>query len=64
MCINAFLLFLSRLRHKTFEYRNMSAWGGAQFVPMGMPIISWKIFPAKTTKILSTKNSSILMMSS
>ena len=37
---------------------------GAQFVPIGMPTVCWKTFPAKTTKILSTRNSSILMMSS
>ena len=36
---------------------------GAQFVPIGMPTVCWKTFPAKTTKILSTRNSSILMMS-
>ena len=30
---------------------------GAQFVPMGMPVICWKTFPAKTTKMLSTRNS-------
>ena len=48
----------------SYEYRNMSARRGAQFVPMGMPIICWKTFPAKTTKMLSTRNSSILIMSS
>ena len=47
-----------------YEYRNMLARRGAQFVPMGMPIICWKTFPAQTTKILSTRHSSILMMSS
>ena len=47
----------------SYEYRNMSARRGAQLVPMGMPIICWKTFPAKTTKMLSTRNSSILMMS-
>ena len=30
----------------SYEYRNMSARRGAQFVPMGMPIICWKNFPA------------------
>ena len=25
----------------SYEYRNMSASRGAQFVPMGMPIITW-----------------------
>ena len=48
----------------SYEYKNMSARRGAQFVSMGMPIICWKTFPAKTTKMLSTRNSSILMMSS
>ena len=48
----------------SYEYRNMSARRGAQFVPMGIPIICWKPFPAKTTKMLSTRNSSILKMSS
>ena len=38
----------------------MSARSGAQFVPIGMPTVCWKTFPAKTTKILSTRNSSIL----
>ena len=46
------------------EYRNMSARRGAQFVPIGMPTICWKTFPPKTTKMLSTRNSSMLMMSS
>ena len=48
----------------SYEYRNMSARRGAQFVPIGMPIICWKTFPPKTTKMLSTRNSSMLMMSS
>ena len=48
----------------SYEYRNMSARRGAQFVPIGMPTICWKTFPWKTTKMLSTRNSSILMMSS
>ena len=48
----------------SYEYRNMSARRGAQFVSMGMPIMCWKIFPANTTKMLSTRNSCILMMSS
>ena len=48
----------------SYEYRNMSARRGAQFVPMGRPIICWKTFPAKTTKMLSTRNSSNLIMSS
>ena len=37
---------------------------GAQFVPIGMPTVCWKTFPAKPMKILSTRNSSILMMPS
>ena len=32
--------------------------------PIGMPTICWKTFPPKTTKMLSTRNSSMLMMSS
>ena len=52
------------MNSSSYEYRNMSARRGAQFVPMGMPIICWKTFPVKTTKMLSSKNSSILMMSS
>ena len=31
----------------SYEYRNMSARRGAQYVPMGMPIICLKTFPAK-----------------
>ena len=46
------------------EYRNMSGRRGAQFVHMGMPIIYLKTIPAKTTKMLSTRNSNILIMSS
>ena len=41
------------------EYRNMSARRGIQFVTMGMPIICLKTSPTKTTKMLSTTNSSI-----
>ena len=48
----------------SYEYRKMSARRRAQFVPIGMPTVCWKTFPAKTTKILSTRNPSILMMSS
>ena len=48
----------------SYEYRNMSARRGAQFVPIGMPTIYWKTFPSKTTKMLSTRNSSMLMMPS
>ena len=55
------------MKSASYEYRNMSARRGAQLqnvVPIGMPTVCWKTFPAKTTKILSTRNSSILMMSS
>ena len=48
----------------SYEYRNMSARRGAQFVPIGMSTICWKTFPPKTTKLLSTRNSSMIMMSS
>ena len=46
----------------SYEYRNMTAGRVAQFVPMGMPIICWKTFPAKTTKMVSTRNSSIHLL--
>ena len=46
----------------SYEYRNVSARRGAQFVPIGMPTICWKTFPPKTTKMLSTRNSRMLMM--
>ena len=36
---------------------------GVQFVPIGMATVCLRTFPAKTTKILPTRNSSILMMS-
>ena len=42
----------------------MSARRGSQFVSIGILTICWKTFPEKTTKILSTRNSSILLMSS
>ena len=48
----------------SYEYRNMSARRGAQFVPIGMPTFCWKTFPPKTTKMLSTINSSMLIISS
>ena len=48
----------------SYEYRNMSTRTGALFVPIGMPNICWKTFPPKTTKMLSTRNTSMLMMSS
>ena len=46
------------------EYRKISARIGAQFVLIEMQTVCWKTFLAKTTTILSTRNSSILMMSS
>ena len=52
------------MNNASYEYRDMSARRGAQFVPIGMPTICWKTFHPKTTKMLSTKNSSMLMMSS
>ena len=63
---NRFLPFESKdcMISVSYEYRNMSARRGAQCVPMEMPIICWKNFSAQTTKMLSIKNSSILMMSS
>ena len=48
----------------SYEYRNMSARRGARLVPIGMPTIYWKTFLPKTTEMLSTRNSSMLMMSS
>ena len=48
----------------SYEYRNMLARRGAQFVPIGMPTICWKTFPPMTTKMLSTRNSCVLMMQS
>ena len=36
----------------------------AKLVTIGIPTICWKFFPAKATKMLSTRNSGILMMSS
>ena len=44
--------------------RNMSARRGAQLVLIGMPTICWKTFSPRTTKMLSTRNSSMLIMSS
>ena len=64
------LIFLFQVESKdcinsaSYEYRNMSARRGAQFVPIGMPTICWKTFPPKTTKMLSTRISSMIMMSS
>ena len=39
------------MKSASYEYRNMSARRGAQFVPMGMPIIcckSWKVMSQKS----------------
>ena len=48
----------------SYEYRNMSGRRGTQLVSIGMPTTCWKIFPPKITKLLSTRNSSMLVMSS
>ena len=51
----------------SYEYRYMSARRGAQFVqlcPLECRLSVGKPFPPKTTKMLSTRNSSMLMMSS
>ena len=47
-----------------YDRQNMSDRRGAQLVPIGIPTLSWKTFPTKTSKILSTRNASVLMMSS
>ena len=60
----SFPLIADCMKSASYEYRKMSARQREQFVPIGMPTVCWKTFPAKTTKILSTRNSSILMMSS
>ena len=60
----SFPLRANTMKSASYEYRKMSARRRAQFVPIGMPTVCWKTFPVKTTKILSTSNSSILMMSS
>ena len=52
------------MNYASYEYRKMSARRGAQFMPIGMPTICWKTFPPKTTKMLSTRNSNMLTMSS
>ena len=52
------------MKSASYEDIKMSARSGAQFVSIGMPTVCWKIFPAKATKILSTRNSIILMISS
>ena len=39
------------MKSALYEYRKMSARSGAQFVPIGMPTVCWKTFPAKTTKL-------------
>ena len=46
------------MKSASYEYRNMLARRGEQFVPIWMPTVCWNTFPAKTTKILSTRNSS------
>ena len=52
------------MKSASYEYRKTSARRGAQLVHIGMSTVCLKTFPVKTTKILSTRNSSILMMSS
>ena len=47
----------------SYEHRNMSARRGAQFLPIGMPAICWKTFFPKTMKMLSKRNSSMLIIS-
>ena len=47
------------MKSASYEYRKMSARIGAQFVPIGMATICWKTFAQKTTKMLSTTNSSM-----
>ena len=37
----------------SYEYRNMSARRGEQFVPMGMPIICWKTFPVDHENVVN-----------
>ena len=61
--------FSFQLRGKTmnsasYEYRNISARRGARFVHIGMPTICWKTFSPNTTRMLSTRNSCMLMMPS
>ena len=58
-------MFLSRWEQRLYEIRFV--WiqkdvgeKRAQFVPICMPTVCWKTFPAKTTKVLSTRNSKIL----
>ena len=43
------------MKSASYEYRKMSARSGAQFVPIGMPTVCWKTFPAKTTKNIVNK---------
>ena len=50
------------MNFESYEYKNRSARKGAKFEPIGMPTVCWKTVPAKTTKILSTIKSSILIM--
>ena len=60
------MLCLSRGKQRLYEFRFewISTKNGAQFVPIRIPTVCWKTFPAKTTKILSNRNSIILMISS
>jgi hypothetical protein len=45
------------------EYKNKSAYKGAQLVPMGIPTVCWKILLPKATKMLSMRNPNISLMS-
>ena len=55
------LWFLKKNRKKraktmtsaSYEHRKMPTRRVARFVPIGMPTVCWKTFPAKTTKILT-----------
>ena len=61
---NCFLSHWKQILYK-FRFVRMSARRWAPIVPIGMPTIFCKTFPEKKTrKMLSTKSSSILMMSS
>ena len=48
----------------SYKYKNRSARSGAQFVPIGIPRVCWKILPPKSTNMLSIRKSITLVMSS
>ena len=61
-------MFLSseeqRLMDSTsYEYRNVSPWRGAQYMPMEYGLSVGELFSATTKKMLFTRNSSMSMMS-